>query len=144
LIDEGEKERGVALVQVSVALDRKGEARPRAVPTGLSLAGETFPKPFVVGITSKVDVDVVAGGREVVVMDDALPKILGAEETGDVVSDLYDARATTERVVTEPAADKGVERPENAVTTGGVLGGLILEAGLRGDLGEWMPLSGSE
>jgi hypothetical protein len=89
LIDEGETERGVPLVQVSVALDRKGEARPRAVRIGLSLAGETFPKPF--GTTSKVDVDVLASGREVDVMDDALPKILCAEETGDAVSDLYDA-----------------------------------------------------
>lgn len=55
------------------------------------MAGETFPRPFAVDITSKVDINVVAGGREVDVMDDALPKILGAEETGDAVSDLYDA-----------------------------------------------------
>jgi hypothetical protein len=78
----------VPLVQVSVGLDRKGEAWPIAVRSGLSSAGETFPKPFVVGITSKVDVDVLASGREVDVMDDALPKILCAEETGDPVSDL--------------------------------------------------------
>ena len=81
----------MSLVQVLVGLDRKGEVRPRAVRTKLSLAGETFPKPFAVGITSKVDVDVLARGREVDVMDDALPKILCAEETGDAVSDLYDA-----------------------------------------------------
>lgn len=56
------------------------------------MPGDTFPKPFAVDITSKVDVNVVAGGREIDVMDDALPKILGApEETGDAVSDLYDA-----------------------------------------------------
>lgn len=110
MIDEGETERGVPLVQVSVVPDKKGEARPRAVRTGLSLAGETFPKPFMVGITSKVDVDVLTNGREADVMDDALPKILCAEETGDAVSDLYDAPATTERVAIEPAADgKGVE-----------------------------------
>jgi hypothetical protein len=90
LIDEGETEQGVLLV-VSVVLDRKGEARPRAVRSGLSLAGETFPKPLAVGITSKVEVDVLASGREMEVMDDALPKILCAEETGDAVSDLYDA-----------------------------------------------------
>ena len=83
-------ERGVPLVQVSVpvALDRKDEARPRAVRTGLSSTGETFPKPFAVGINPKVDVDVLASRREVDVMDDALPKILCAEETGDAVSDL--------------------------------------------------------
>ena len=56
---------------------------------------ETLPKPFTVpfavGVTSKVVVDVLANGREVDVMDDALPKILCAEETGDAVSDLYDA-----------------------------------------------------
>jgi hypothetical protein len=91
LIDEGETERGVPLVQVSGVFDRKGEARPRAVRTELSLAGETFPKLFAIGITSKVDVDVLASGREADVMDDALPKILCAEETGDAVSDLYDA-----------------------------------------------------
>jgi len=102
LIDEGETERVVPLVQVSVGLDRKGEARLRAVRTGLSLPGETFPKPFAVGITSKVVDDVLASGREVDVMDDALPKILCAEETGDAVSD----PATVERVVIERA---GVE-----------------------------------
>jgi hypothetical protein len=55
------------------------------------LAGETFPKPFAVDIASKVDVDVLASGREADAMDDALLKILCAEETGDAVSDLYDA-----------------------------------------------------
>jgi hypothetical protein len=59
-----------------VVLERKGEAQPRAVRTGFSLAGETFPKLFAVGITLKVDVDVLASGREMDVMDDALPKIL--------------------------------------------------------------------
>jgi hypothetical protein len=89
LIDASETERGVLLLaQVPVGLDRKGEAWPRAVRIGLSSTGETFPKPFVVGITSKVDVDVLASGREVDVMDDALPKILCADETGDAVSDL--------------------------------------------------------
>jgi hypothetical protein len=63
-----------------VVLDRKGEVRPRAVWTGLPLAGEIFTKSFAVGITSKADV-----------IDNALPKILCAEETGDGVSDLYDA-----------------------------------------------------
>ena len=92
MIDEGETERGASLVQVSVALNRKGEGRPGAVRAGLSLAEETFQKPFAVGITSEVDADVVASGREVDdVMDGALPKILCAEETGDAVSDLYDA-----------------------------------------------------
>ena len=91
MIEEGETERGVPLVQISVVLDQKGEARPRAVRTGLPLAGETFPKPFTVGITSKVDTDVLAGGHGVEVLDGALPKILCAEETGDAVSDLYDA-----------------------------------------------------
>jgi hypothetical protein len=86
--ETGETERAVPLVQVSVGLDRKGEARPRAVRTGLSSAGETFPKPFTVGIASKVDVDVLASGREVDVTDEARPKILCAEETGDAVSDL--------------------------------------------------------
>jgi hypothetical protein len=55
------------------------------------LAGETFPKLFAVCITSNVVIDVLASGRELDVMDDALPKILCAEETGDAVSDLYDA-----------------------------------------------------
>ena len=91
MIDEGETERGVPLAQESVVLDRKDEERPRAVRTGLSLAGEKFPKLFAVGITLKVDVDMLASGREMDVMDDALPKILCAEETGDAVSDLYDA-----------------------------------------------------
>lgn len=45
----------------------------------------------MVGVTSKVVVDVLASGREVDVMYDVLPKILCAEETGDAVSDLYDA-----------------------------------------------------
>jgi hypothetical protein len=88
LIDEGETERGVPLVHVSVGLDRKGEAWRRAVRIGLPSTGETFPKPFVVGITSKVDVDVLASGREVDVIDVVLPKMLCAEETGDAVSDL--------------------------------------------------------
>jgi len=56
-------------------------------------------------------------GREVDVMDGALPNILRAEETGDAVSDLYDAPATRERVVIEAAADNGVERPEAATTS---------------------------
>lgn len=90
MIDVGETERGVPLVQVSVVLDRKGEARPRAVWIGLSLAGKTFPKLFAPGIISNVDVDVLPSGREDV-MGDALPKILCAEETGDAVWDLYDA-----------------------------------------------------
>ncbi len=91
MIDEGETERGVSLVRVSVEFDRKDEARRRAFRTGLSLAGETFPNPFAVAVTSKVDDDVLASGREVDVMDGALPKILCTEETGDAVSDLYDA-----------------------------------------------------
>ena len=33
----------------------------------------------------------LASGLEADVIDDALPKILWAEETGDAVSDLYDA-----------------------------------------------------
>jgi hypothetical protein len=91
LIDEGETEPGLTLVRVSVELDRKGEARRRAVRIGLSLAGEAFPKPIAVGMTLNIDGVAAACGREVEVMDGALPKILRAEETGEPVSDLYDA-----------------------------------------------------
>ncbi len=52
------------------------------------MAGKAFPKLFAAGIISKVDVDVLASGREADEMDDALPKILCAEETGDAVCDL--------------------------------------------------------
>jgi hypothetical protein len=91
LIDEGETEPGLTLVRVSVELDRKGEKWPRAVRIGLSLAGETFLKPMAVGMTSNVGGVAAVCGREVEVMDGALPKILCAEETGDPVSDLYGA-----------------------------------------------------
>jgi hypothetical protein len=91
LIDEGETGPGLPLVRVSVELDRKGEAWRRAVWTGLSSTGETFPKPFVVGTTSDVGGETAACDHEAEVMDGALPKILRAEETGDAVSDLYGA-----------------------------------------------------
>jgi hypothetical protein len=91
LIDEGETEPGLTLVRVSVELDRKGEKWSWAVWIGLFLAGETFSRPMAVGMTSNVDGVEAACGREVEVMDGALPKILCAEETGDPVSDLYDA-----------------------------------------------------
>jgi len=64
-------------------------------------------------MTSNVDGVAASCGREVEVMDGALPNILRAEETGDAVSD----PATRERVVIEAAADKGVERPEAAATS---------------------------
>jgi len=50
-----------------------------------------------------------AGFREIDAMDGAFPKILRAEETGDTVSDLYEAAATIDRVVFERAGDKGLE-----------------------------------
>jgi len=118
LIDEGETEPGLPLVRVSVEVDRKGEARRRAVRTGLSLVGETFPRLIAVGMASNVDRVAAACDRDAEMIDGALPKILCAEETGDPVSDLYEAPATIERVVIEPAANKGVECPEAAVAPG--------------------------
>lgn len=45
----------------------------------------------MVCMASNVDGAAASCGREVELMDGALPNILRAEETGDAVSDLYDA-----------------------------------------------------
>jgi hypothetical protein len=42
-------------------------------------------------MASNVDGEAASCSREVELMDGALPNILRAEETGDAVSDLYDA-----------------------------------------------------
>lgn len=55
------------------------------------MAGKAFPRPIAVGVASNIDTAATDCGREVEVTDGALPKILRAEETGDAVSDLYDA-----------------------------------------------------
>ena len=45
----------------------------------------------MVCMASNVDGAAASCGREVELMDGALPNMLRAEETGDAVSDLYDA-----------------------------------------------------
>jgi len=91
LIDEGEIEPALPSLRVSVDTDRRDAARLRTVSTMLALVGETFPKLGEIDMTSKAGAVAAAHVREIEVMDGALPKILCAEETGDPVSDLYEA-----------------------------------------------------
>lgn len=87
-------------------------------------------------MTPEVGSVAVACAQEVEMMDGAFPKILLAEETGDPVSDLYEAllarygpkprqvasthAALIERVLIEPAIDKGGDRCEEAGMLGSV------------------------
>jgi len=73
------------------------------------LVGEPFSKPNEVDIAPNIGPVPAAVFREIDAMDGAFPKILRAEETGDTVSDLYEAAATIDRVVFERAGDKGLE-----------------------------------
>jgi hypothetical protein len=77
---------------VFVEPDRRDEARLRTVSTRLALVGEPFSKlNEVVDMAPNIGPVTAAGFREMDAVDGAFPKILRAEETGDTVSDLYDA-----------------------------------------------------
>lgn len=91
MIDEGEIEPEILSLRVSLDTARRDEARLRIVSTMLALVGETFPKLGGGDMTSEAGAVTAAHVREIEVMDGALPKILCAEETGDTVSDLYEA-----------------------------------------------------
>jgi hypothetical protein len=90
LIDEGETEPISSSLRVSVEPDRMDEARPRAISTRLSLAGETFRKLTEGDMVPTAGTMAGARVHEIAeVMDAAFPKILRAEDTGEPVSDLY-------------------------------------------------------
>ena len=76
---------------VSVEPDRGDEARLRTVSMRLALVGEPFPKPNEVDIAPNIGAVTAPGVREREEMDGAFPNMLRAEETGDTVSDLYEA-----------------------------------------------------
>lgn len=58
----------------------------------LALVGEPFSKPLnEVDIAPNIGAVTAAGFREIEEMDGAFPNMLRAEETGDTVSDLYEA-----------------------------------------------------
>jgi len=128
LIDEGEIEPVMSPVRLSVEIDRRDEARLRAFSTRLSFIGETFPRLAEASSPPKVSDAGAACAGEVEAMDGALSKILRAEEAGDPVSDLYEAAATIEGVVSEPAADTALECWEDAVKSGRVDSELRLNA----------------
>jgi hypothetical protein len=67
------------------------EARLRTVSTRLALVGEPFSKLNEVDMGPNIGPVIAAGFREIDAMDGAFPNILRAEETGDTVSDLYEA-----------------------------------------------------
>ena len=73
-----------------VESDRRDEARLRTVSTRLAL-GEPFSKLNEVDVAPNIGAVTAVGLREIEAMDGAFPKILRAEETGDTVSDLYEA-----------------------------------------------------
>jgi len=124
LIDEGEIEPVLSPVEI----DRRDEARLRAISTKLSFVGETSPRPAEASSPLKVSGAGEACAGEVEATDGALSKILRAEEAGDPVSDLYEAAATIEGVVSEPAADTALECWEDAVKSGSVDSELRLNA----------------
>lgn len=74
-----------------VERDRRDEARLRTVSARLGLVVEPFSKLNEVDNASNIGAVTAAGFREIEAMDGAFPKILSAEETGDTVSDLYEA-----------------------------------------------------
>jgi hypothetical protein len=61
------------------------------VSTRLALVGEPFSKLNEADVAPNIGAVTAAVFREIEAMDDAFPKILRAEDTGDPVSDLYEA-----------------------------------------------------
>jgi hypothetical protein len=91
LIDVGETEPDFPSLRVSVEPERRDKERLRGVSTGLALDGETFPRSDEVDMIPKAGTLAEASIREAEETEGAFPKILRAEETGDLVSDLYEA-----------------------------------------------------
>jgi len=73
----------------SEEMDCRDEPRPRALPVRLPFVEETSPKPAgCVRVMSECGIVDVVCSRGIEVIDAALPKILCAEDTGEIVSDL--------------------------------------------------------